>query len=107
MPTRTVVWTAAVKPNPVIAGLRLLLTDQGRIDTDSRLQVKGMAQRLGDRRRDRDPHLARKVSRALAMVQMRSARAASSIGTERVQAQKKKKIAGWFVFDPITVDRVA
>ena len=41
VPTRTVVWTAGVKPNPVIAGLGLPLTDQGRIDTDSRLQVKG------------------------------------------------------------------
>ena len=42
VPTRTVVWTAGVKPNPVIAELGLPLTDKGRIDTDSRLQVKGL-----------------------------------------------------------------
>ena len=42
VPTRTVVWTAGVKPNPVIAELGLPLTERGRIDTDSRLQVKGL-----------------------------------------------------------------
>jgi NADH dehydrogenase len=41
VPTRTLVWTAGVKPHPVIAKLGLPLDDRGRIDTDSRLQVKG------------------------------------------------------------------
>lgn len=41
VPTRTLVWTAGVKPNPVIAELGLPLTDKGRIVTDSRLQVDG------------------------------------------------------------------
>jgi NADH dehydrogenase len=41
VPTRTLVWTAGVKPNPVIAELGLPLTDKGRIVTDSRLQVPG------------------------------------------------------------------
>ena len=41
VPTRTLVWTAGVKPHPVIAKLGLPLDDRGRIDTDSRLHVKG------------------------------------------------------------------
>ena len=41
VPTRTLVWTAGVKPHPVIANLGLPLDDRGRIDTDSSLQVKG------------------------------------------------------------------
>jgi NADH dehydrogenase len=41
VPTRTLVWTAGVKPHPVIAELGLPLGDQGRIVTDSRLQVQG------------------------------------------------------------------
>jgi len=41
VPTRTLVWTAGVQPNPVIAELGLPLTEQGRIVTDSRLQVPG------------------------------------------------------------------
>jgi NADH:ubiquinone reductase (H+-translocating) len=41
VPTRTLVWTAGVKPHPVVARCGLPLDDRGRIDTDSRLQVKG------------------------------------------------------------------
>jgi len=41
IPTRTVAWTAGVKPHPVVAGLGLPLTEQGRIDTDSYLSVRG------------------------------------------------------------------
>jgi NADH dehydrogenase len=41
VPTRTLVWTAGVKPHPVVARFGLPLDDRGRIDTDSRLQVKG------------------------------------------------------------------
>ncbi len=41
VPTRTLVWTAGVKPNPVIAELGLPLSDRGRIVTDSRLRVAG------------------------------------------------------------------
>ena len=41
VPTRTLVWTAGVKPHPVVASFGLPLDERGRIDTDSRLQVKG------------------------------------------------------------------
>src|SRR4051794_13595370 len=41
VPTRTLVWTAGVKPHPVIARLGLPLGERGRIATDSSLQVRG------------------------------------------------------------------
>jgi NADH dehydrogenase len=43
VPTRTVVWTAGVKPHPVVARLGLPLSDRGRIVTDAYLQVEGHA----------------------------------------------------------------
>jgi NADH:ubiquinone reductase (H+-translocating) len=41
VPTRTVVWTAGVKPHPVVARLGLPLTRQGRIDVERTCRVKG------------------------------------------------------------------
>ncbi len=41
VPTRTLVWTAGVKPHPVVARFGLPLDDRGRIVTDNRLQVPG------------------------------------------------------------------
>lgn len=41
VPTRTLVWTAGVKPQPVVAQLGLPLTDRGRIETDECMQVRG------------------------------------------------------------------
>jgi NADH dehydrogenase len=41
VPTRTVVWTAGVKPHPVLAKFGLPLDDRGRIVADSHLQVPG------------------------------------------------------------------
>jgi NADH dehydrogenase len=41
VPTRTVVWTAGVKPHPVVARLGLPLSPAGRIATDEYLQVSG------------------------------------------------------------------
>jgi len=40
--TRTVCWTAGVKPQPVVADLGLALDDGGRIDCDDRLRVHGV-----------------------------------------------------------------
>jgi NADH dehydrogenase len=40
IPTRTVAWTAGVKPNPVVARLGLPLTDGGRIDVDATMRVR-------------------------------------------------------------------
>lgn len=41
--TRTVVWTAGVRPHPVVAQLGLPLTDGGRIAVDRTLRVEGHA----------------------------------------------------------------
>ena len=41
MPTRTVVWTAGVKPHPVIAELGLPLGEGGRIQVDRHMRVAG------------------------------------------------------------------
>ncbi|HEY7932671.1 MAG TPA: NAD(P)/FAD-dependent oxidoreductase [Solirubrobacteraceae bacterium] len=41
LPTRTVVWTAGVKPAPVVAKLGLALDREGRIAADSSLRVSG------------------------------------------------------------------
>jgi NADH:ubiquinone reductase (H+-translocating) len=40
IPTRTVAWTAGVKPPPVVARLGLPLTDAGRIDVDQTMRVR-------------------------------------------------------------------
>jgi len=41
VPTRTVVWTAGVKPHPVIAELGLPLGEGGRIQVDRHMRVAG------------------------------------------------------------------
>ena len=41
VPTRTVAWTAGVKPNPVVSRLGLPLDDGGRIKVDRFMQVEG------------------------------------------------------------------
>jgi NADH dehydrogenase len=41
VPARTVVWTAGVKPHPVVQKLGLPLTDKGRIEADRFMQVPG------------------------------------------------------------------
>ena len=41
IPCRTLVWTAGVRPSPVIAKLGLPLTDNGRVETDEYLRVPG------------------------------------------------------------------
>jgi NADH dehydrogenase len=43
IPTRTLVWTAGVKPHPVVERLGLPLNDRGRIVADPYLQVEGHA----------------------------------------------------------------
>jgi len=41
VPSRTLVWTAGVKPQPVVSELGLPLTERGRIAADSYMQVPG------------------------------------------------------------------
>jgi len=42
VPTRTVVWTAGVKPHPSLRQLSLPLDERGRVEVDDRLAVKGL-----------------------------------------------------------------
>lgn len=42
VPTRTVVWTAGVKPAPIVSQLGLPLTDGGRIKVDATMRVEGV-----------------------------------------------------------------
>jgi NADH:ubiquinone reductase (H+-translocating) len=41
IPARTVVWTAGVRPHPVVARLGLALTEGGRIEVDRTMRVRG------------------------------------------------------------------
>jgi NADH:ubiquinone reductase (H+-translocating) len=41
IPTRTLVWTAGVRPNPLLRELELPLDDRGRVEVDEFLRVKG------------------------------------------------------------------
>jgi NADH dehydrogenase len=42
LPTRTVVWTAGVKAQPILAELNVPLDERGRVPVDSYLRVQGM-----------------------------------------------------------------
>jgi NADH dehydrogenase len=42
LPTRTVVWTAGVKAQPILSELNLPLDDRGRVPVDSYLRVQGL-----------------------------------------------------------------
>jgi NADH dehydrogenase len=42
LPTRTVVWTAGVKAQPILSELNLPLDERGRVPVDSYLRVQGM-----------------------------------------------------------------
>jgi NADH dehydrogenase len=43
IPTRTVAWTAGVKPHPVVGALGLPLREDGRLDVDAAMRVRGRA----------------------------------------------------------------
>jgi NADH:ubiquinone reductase (H+-translocating) len=42
VPTRTVVWTAGVKPHPSLKNLSLPLDEKGRVEVDDHLRVRGL-----------------------------------------------------------------
>jgi NADH dehydrogenase len=42
LPTRTVVWTAGVKPQPILKELNVPLDERGRVPVDSYLRVQGL-----------------------------------------------------------------
>jgi len=64
VPTRTCVWTAGVRPHPVIARLGLALDDNGRIRVDPTMRVDGYRDvwAIGDGAAVPDPAKGRRVA---------------------------------------------
>jgi NADH:ubiquinone reductase (H+-translocating) len=63
VPTRTVCWTAGVKPPAIVRELGLPLTEHGRIDVDATMRVRGQDNvwAIGDAAAVPDPAHARKA----------------------------------------------
>ena len=97
IPARTVVWTAGVKPSPVVARLGLPLEESGRVAVDDTMRVNGNP-RLGDRRLRRGPRrLQDRDSRARRRRSTRSARGgwwpATSSRRSKAPRQSRSAIA--------------
>jgi len=93
IPTRTLVWTAGVKPHPVIARLGLPLDDQGRIKVDRTLRVEGHEHvwALGDAAAVPDPAKKGKAAtpptaqHAIRQGKLAGRNVAASIGNGRIK----------------------
>jgi NADH dehydrogenase len=93
IPTRTLVWTAGVKPHPVIARLGLPLDEHGRIKVDRTLRVEGHEQvwALGDAAAVPDPAKKGKTAtpptaqHAIRQGKLAGRNVAASIGNGRVK----------------------
>jgi NADH dehydrogenase len=93
IPTRTLVWTAGVKPHPVIARLGLPLDEHGRIKVDRTLRVEGQDSvwALGDAAAVPDPAKKGKSStpptaqHAIRQGKLAGRNVAASIGNGRVK----------------------
>ncbi|MDX6684904.1 MAG: hypothetical protein QOF86_1032 [Baekduia sp.] len=104
IPTRTLVWTAGVKPSPVIARLGLPLDGQGRIKVDATLRVDGHDEiwALGDAAAVPDPAKKGKMAspptaqHAIRQGKLAGHNVAASIGTGRVR-RFRFKTKGVFV----------
>jgi NADH:ubiquinone reductase (H+-translocating) len=92
VPTRTVAWTAGVKPHPVVAELGLPLDRQGRIRTDRTMRVErhDNVWAIGDAAAVPDPAKLEQASPPTAQHAIRQGRrvarnVAAAIGTGRVR----------------------
>jgi NADH:ubiquinone reductase (H+-translocating) len=92
VPTRTVAWTAGVKPHPVISKLNLPLDQKGRIRTDRTMRVEGFDNvwAIGDAAAVPDPAKLDQPSPPTAQHAIRQGRrvarnVAASIGSGRVR----------------------
>jgi NADH dehydrogenase len=92
VPTRTVAWTAGVKPHPVIQELGLPLDAHGRIRTDRTMRVEGLENvwAIGDAAAVPDPAKLDQASPPTAQHAIRQGRrvarnVAATIGTGRVR----------------------
>ncbi|MBA3861735.1 MAG: NAD(P)/FAD-dependent oxidoreductase [Solirubrobacterales bacterium] len=98
VPTRTLVWTAGVKPHPIVARLGLPVDDGGRLRVDRRLRVEGHANvwAVGDAAAVPDPaHKGRQPTPPTAQHALRQGRlaarnVAASIGGGRVRPFRYK-----------------
>src|SRR5690349_8551217 len=92
VPTRTVAWTAGVKPHPVINDLNLPLDQHGRIRTDRTMRVEGLDNvwAIGDAAAVPDPAKLDQPSPPTAQHAIRQGRrvarnVAASLGTGKVR----------------------
>jgi NADH dehydrogenase len=93
VPTRTLAWTAGVKPHPVVEKLGLPLDEQGRIRVDATMRVDGLANvwAIGDAAAVPDPAKRRRTaSPPTAQHAIRQGRrvarnVAATLGSGRVQ----------------------
>jgi NADH dehydrogenase len=92
VPTRTLAWTAGVRPHPVVAELGLPLDRSGRIRTDRTMRVEGYDDvwAIGDAAAVPDPAKLENPSPPTAQHAMRQGRrvarnVAASLGTGRVR----------------------
>jgi NADH dehydrogenase len=92
VPTRTVAWTAGVKPHPVVQELGLPLDEHGRIRTDRTMRVDGVENvwAIGDAAAVPDPAKLQQASPPTAQHAIRQGRrvarnVAATLGTGRVR----------------------
>jgi NADH dehydrogenase len=92
VPTRTVAWTAGVKPHPVVQELGLPLDEHGRIRTDRTMRVEGLdyVWAIGDAAAVPDPARLEQSSPPTAQHAIRQGRrvarnVAATLGTGRVR----------------------
>jgi len=98
VPTRTLVWTAGVKPHPIVARLGLPVDDGGRLRVDRQLRVEGHADvwAVGDAAAVPDPaHKGKRPTPPTAQHALRQGRLAArnvvaSIGGGRVRPFRYK-----------------
>jgi len=98
VPTRTVVWTAGVKPHPVVADLGLPTDAAGRIETDRTMRVNGWPHvwAIGDAAAVPDPAQGYKAScpptaqHAIRQGRLVARNVAATLGTGNVKPFKYK-----------------
>src|SRR5215217_104975 len=104
IPTRTVAWTAGVKPHPIVARLGLPLDDTGRIKADPYCQVEGFDNvwAIGDAAAVPDPARPGQASPPTCQHAIRQGRVvghnvAAALGDAHHKKPFKYKTLGWFV----------
>jgi NADH:ubiquinone reductase (H+-translocating) len=104
IPTRTVAWTAGVKPHPIVAKLGLPLNETGRIKVDPYCQVEGLDNvwAIGDAAAVPDPARPGQASPPTCQHAIRQGRTvghnvAAALGDAGGKKAFKYKTLGWFV----------